>query len=329
MRRPAKSKTNYETRTSSSRPTRDAVRFGIASELHAPARRRFRRRRVVTKHKDETWQCDLAEMIPYAKSNGGMKYILTVIDVYSKYAWAEPVAKKTGAQIVKALDRVLSQTPRRKPKMIQTDAGKEFYNATFSEWCRANGIRHYSSYSHLKASVVERFNRTLKESMWRRFSAEGTRRWVGMLPALLKEYNARKHRTIGIPPERVRTKFQLAHVYDKVKPLDPRHERFRVGDVVRISKYKRVFEKGYTPNWTTELFTVSRVHLTDPVTYTLADGRGETIAGRFYPEEMRRTRFPDHYLIEKVLRKKGRLRLVRWLGFSRANDSWIDVKDIL
>ena len=137
MRRPVKSKTNYETRTSSShnedKPTRDAVRYGIASELHAPARRRFRRRRVVTKHKDETWQCDLAEMIPYAKSNGGMKYILTVIDVYSKHAWAEPVAKKTGAQIVKALDRILLQTPRRKPNMIQTDAGKEFYNATFSE----------------------------------------------------------------------------------------------------------------------------------------------------------------------------------------------------
>ena len=91
------------------RPTRDAIRYGIASELHAPARRRFRRRRVETKHKDEAWQCDLAEMIPYAKSNGGMKYILTVIDVYSKYAWAEPVSNKTGAQIVKVLDRIPSK----------------------------------------------------------------------------------------------------------------------------------------------------------------------------------------------------------------------------
>ena len=125
--------------------------------------------------------------------------------------------------------------------MKQTDAGKEFYNATFSEWCRVNVIRHYSSYSHLKASVVERFNRTVKERMWRRFSAEGTRRWVAMLPALLKEYNATKHRTIGIAPERVRSKFQLAHVYNKVKLLDPRHVSFRVGDVVRISKYKRAF----------------------------------------------------------------------------------------
>ena len=115
-------------------------------------------------------------MIPYAKNNGGMNYILTVIDVYFKYAWAEPVSNKTGAQIVKALDRILSRRPRRKPKIIQNDAGKEFYNVAFSEWCRANGIRHYSPYSHLKASVVERFNHTLKERMWRRFSAEGTRR---------------------------------------------------------------------------------------------------------------------------------------------------------
>ena len=110
-----------------------------------------------------------------------------------------------------------------------------------------------------------------------------------MLPALLTEYNATKHRTIGIAPERVRSKFQLAHVYDNVKLLDPRHERFRVGDVVRISKYKRVFEKGYEPSWTTELSTVSRI--------------SETIAGRFYPEEMQRTGFPNHYLFEKVYGK--------------------------
>ena len=328
-----KSKTNCETRVSScnrKKPTKqEDIRYGIATELHAPARRNFRRRRVVTAGFDFLWQADLVQMIPYAKSNEGMKYILTVIDVYSKYAWAQPVSQKTGKQIVEAFNRILSEPSGRKPRMLQTDAGKEFYNARFQEFCRENGIHHYSSYSHLKASVVERFNRTLKERMWRRFSAQGTRRWLDMLPILIKEYNASIHRTIGMEPIKVSPSTKLGHVYNKVKLLDPRHDRFRVGDVVRVSKYKRVFEKGFEANWTTELFTISRIHLSDPVTFTLKDCRGETILGRFYSEEMKRTRFPNYFLIEKVLRKKGPLRYVRWLGLSKYFDSWIHERDIV
>ena len=304
------------------------MRYGIASELHAPARRHFRRRSVLTKFKDEIWEADLVSMGQYSKSNQGMNYILTVIDIYSKYAWAEPVSKKTGKQIVEAFLQILTKSGR-KPVMIHTDAGKEFYNTSFKRFCRENEIHHYSSFSHLKATVVERFNRTLKERMWRRFSAEGTRRWLHMLPSLLKEYNNSKHRTIGIPPAKVLDKFQLAHVYNKVKLLDPRHDRFRVGDLVRISKYKRQFEKGYEPNWTSELFTISRIHLSDPVTFSLKDCKGETISGRFYPEEIKRTRYPNHYLIEKVLRTKGPLKYVRWWGYNSQHDSWVHERDIL
>ena len=312
--------------------TTTSVRQGLAAELHAPARRRYERRRTMTKGFDDLWQADLVDMQPYSKSNRGMRYILTVIDVYSKYAWAEAIKKKTGAEVVKAFDRIVTSSGR-EPRFLQTDQGTEFYNTALNKWLRERGIHHYSTFSNVKAAVVERFNRTLKERMWRRFTAEGTRRWTLMLADLLRDYNNTKHRTIGMKPKDVKKDNSLMRtVYDRVKTLDPRllrNNRFRVGDIVRVSTYKSSpFRKGYEARWGTELFKIVRVHLSNPVTYSLEDLKGETIKGRFYTEELQRTRFPDHYLVERVVRKKGPLRLVKWLGFDSRHNSWVHARDI-
>jgi len=304
------------------------VRRGIARELHGPARLRYPRRRVITRGLHELWQADLVDMQPYAKVNRGMRYILTVIDVYSKFAWAEPIKKKTGDEMKKAFARILRRTPA-KPKLLQTDKGTEFYNAPFSQWLRTHGIRHYSTFSNTKASVVERFNRTLKERMWMRFSGEGTHRWIGMLTSLLRDYNNTKHRTIGMKPIDVKDDRLMRTVYSRVKTVDVRDlNRFRVGDLVRVSKHKSLFQKGYEASWSTELFKISRVHLSMPVTFSLEDLRGEPIAGRFYIEELKPTRYPDQYLVERVLRKKGKLRYVKWLGFDSRHNSWVHERDI-
>src|SRR6187551_1442371 len=93
------------------------VRYGIARELHVPARRRFYRRRILTKGLDDLWQADLVDMQPYAKTNCGMHYILTVIDVYSKFAWAEGIKRKTGEDIKKAFVNILKRS-QRKPKFL-------------------------------------------------------------------------------------------------------------------------------------------------------------------------------------------------------------------
>lgn len=103
--------------------------------------------------------------------------------------------------------------------------------------------------------------------------------------------------------------------------------KYAVGDVVRISKYKAAFQKAYLPNWSTELFKITEVCNTCPVTYKLEDLRGQPIHGGFYHEEIKKTAHPGEYLIEKVLEKKGTKHLVKYLGFPDSENEWIDVKN--
>ncbi|XP_018406601.1 PREDICTED: uncharacterized protein LOC108782743 [Cyphomyrmex costatus] len=119
----------------------------------------------------------------------------------------------------------------------------------------------------------------------------------------------------------------LGTVYGAIKIAGP--AKFKVGDAVRVSKYKTIFEKGYTPNWTTEVFRIVRVQRTNPVTYLLEDYRGEPVAGGFYEHELLRVANSDVYLVEKVLRKKGDRVYVKWLGFDGSHNSWINKRDVV
>ena len=136
----------------------------LVEELHAPARRNFPRRRVIVRGYDDLWQADVVEMRPYSGFNRGHHYILTVIDVLSKYAWAVPLKSKGGSETANAIAEIVRKS-RRCPKNLQTDMGKEFYNADVQKILKKHDDNHYSTYSTLKASVVERFNRTLKNDM--------------------------------------------------------------------------------------------------------------------------------------------------------------------
>lgn len=297
----------------------------VAKELHAPARRRYPRRATVIRGYNDLFQADLVEMIPYARvpGNRGYKYILMVIDTWSKYLWAIPLKNKTGKEVAEAMAKVLAE---RVPKNLQTDHGKEFYNPEFRRLMSDYNINHYSTYSNLKAAIVERVNRTLKNAMWREFSAQGTYKWVELLPRLVREYNSRQHRTIGMAPKNVTPAIPLT-VYKRLKRTAPVH--FKAGDHVRVSKYKGVFEKGYTPNWSTEIFTIREVQRTNPTTYLLKDENDQAILGAFYREELQRTRYPKNFLIEKVLKRQGNRLYVKWLGFGPEANSWITKDQLL
>jgi len=277
----------------------------LVEELHAPARKNFPRRHVIVRGYDDLWQADIVEMRPYSRFNKGYHYILTVIDVLSKYAWAVPLKSKSGSETANAITEIIRKSGRH-PKNLQTDMGKEFYNADVQRLVNKHGINHYSTYSVMKASIVERFNRTLKNDMWKMFTLNGNYKWIDLLSRLVSNYNARKHRTIGMRPVDVTPAVAerlLATVYSAIKIAGP--AKFKVGDSVRVSKYKTVFEKGYTPNWTTEVFKIVKVQRTNPVTYLLEDYRGKSIAGAFYEYELHRATHPDIYLVEKVLRRRS------------------------
>lgn len=302
------------------------TRVDIANELHRPAYRNFKRRKVYLKGPNDLYQADLVDMIPYSRVNKGYKYIMTMINCFTKVAFAVPLKSKAAKEVALALEPILF---KHKFKNFQTDQGKEFFNSHVKALLDKYKINHYVTYSDLKASIVERFNRTLKGKMWKMFTVKGKYDWFGMLPKLVNEYNNSYHRTIGMKPKDVRRK----HVKEILKRINRKinlaKPKFKVNDKVRISKYKRTFQKGYLPNWTNEVFTVILVKKTDPVTYILQDSRGEILKGGFYEQEIKKSKTGDVYLIEKVLRKKGNKVLVRWAGFDKTYDSWIDKKHIL
>jgi len=139
---------------------------------------------------------DLVEVQPLAKYNRGIRCLLMVLDVLSKYAWVQPLKAKTGVALVKAFDKILKQG--RKPNRMQTDRGTEFYNRTFQRWVKDHGIDLFSTEGDAKAAVVERFNCTLKERLYRYFKVANTLRFNDKLSQLVEGYNATRHRSIGM-----------------------------------------------------------------------------------------------------------------------------------
>ena len=296
----------------------------VVNELHKPVRHNFPRRRVVVKGLRDLYQADLIEMIPYARLNKGNKYILIVIDVFSKFVWAHPLKSKMGREVATAFKKILKNLP----KNLQTDQGKEFYNKDFMQVMKSYGINHYSTFSSIKASVVERVIRTIKSSMWKSFTLQGNKKWIDLLPEVVEKYNNTYHTTIKMRPNQVNKsneKKLLKTVYSHIKQVNP-NSKFNVGDYVRISKYRTVFRKGYSENWTNEIFKIVAKKLTFPTMYTIQDQKGDTVHGGFYEHELQKVKFPDIYLIEKIVRKKGKKVLVKWRGLNES--SWINVADI-
>lgn len=300
------------------------IKEQVVQELHRLARKKFPRRRFIIKGFDETWQADLADFSFFARENKGYKFMLVVIDIYSKYLWIEPLKDKSGINVTIAMKTILEKD-KRTPDNLQTDAGKEFYNKEFKNLMLKFKINHYSTFSVMKAAIAERVIRTIKERVYRMFSLKGKYVWYDNIQEITQQYNQTKHSTIKRRPCDINKHTSLAHVYSNIKICGKR--KYKIGDIVRISKHKTVFEKGYTPNWTTELFKISHIKITNPSTYMLEDMQGVPIKGSFYDLELQEAKHPDVYFVEKILRRKGSKVFVKWLGFDSSHNSWIDKKN--
>lgn len=304
------------------------VRASIAQELHKQARKNFHTRYVELKGLNDLYQADLVEMIPFSRINKGYKYIMTIINCFSKFAIAVPLKSKKAKEVEIALKPVLLKHSMRH---FQTDQGSEWFNLNIKSLLNKFNINHYYTFSNKKASIIERFNRTIKGKMWRLFSEQGSYKWIYILPKLLNEYNNTVHRTIGMKPKDV-NEFNEKEVLKRIikgRKMIKTKQKFAVGDYVRISRATKEFNKGYWPRWSNEIYTVEKVQPTTPITYTIKDYRGDVLKGGFYQEELNKTNHPDSYLIEKVVRRKGDKLLVRWLGFDKSHDSWINKKELL
>lgn len=295
--------------------------------LHKPIRKKFETRRVFVSDIDKQFQADLVEMQQFEKENKGFKYLLTVIDCFSKYAWAVPIKNKTADETIKAFEVIFKE---RKPAKLQTDKGKEFINKKFQDVLKLNNIHWFSTNSDLKASIVERFNRTLKTKMWRLFTEIGNNKWIDVIDDLVYNYNNSYHSSIKMTPiqgSMTKNKDRVYHnLYGKSKQIILR-TKFKEGDKIRISKWKGTFAKGYLPNYKKELFTISKVLNTVPVTYKVQDLNGEQVEGMFYePELVKFDKQDEDFEVEKILdtriRNGKKEHLIKWLSYGPEFNSW-------
>ena len=285
----------------------------LANELHQPIRRQFPKRRVISYGIDNIWAADLVEM-----------------GKFSKWNKIRPLKDKRGQTVADAFRSIFAE---RKPKMLWTDKGSEFFNGIMKDLLHKNGVKLYTTENEEKSSVVERWNRTMKEKLFRMFSANNNTIYFDKLDELVDQYNHRFHSSIRMTPaeasKQQNEKKVFANLFGDLLYAKRGKAKFKVGDKVRISKFKRkIFDKGFTPNWTEEIFVVDEILDTNPLTYKLVDLLGEKITGSFYEAELQKTN-QNIFRIEKVIRRdqKKKKALVKWKGYPDKFNSWIPLSD--
>ena len=271
----------------------------IVKEIFSPVIKKFQRIQIQTHYKDECWSIDLIDRSSLSKYNKNYKFIITIIDNHTKYAWAIPLKDKSGKSTTTALKNLIEKA-KRKPDKIWSDRGKEFYNTTFLHYLKEQNIQIYSTHSDLKAVFVERFNRTLLDLIKEPMYIEGKACWLNHLDAAMEKYNNRVHGTTKMTPFEMSTNQKLipnnteGALRNKFKNTEGalrKQPKFQVGDYVRVPDKRNLYSKGYTTNWNRELFKIHKINPTNPVTYGLVDENNEQIEGKYYEQELLRSVF--------------------------------------
>ena len=303
-----------------------------AYTLHKQVRKIFPRNKYLVTNIDELFQADLIDLRNLKEDNDNVGYLLSVIDVFSKYAWVKPLQTKTGVEVSSAFQQIFNE---RIPLNLQTDKGKEFLASRVQKLFKQHEVNFYVAKNpDVKAAVVERFNKTLKSKMFKYFTYANTQRYIDVLPDLVQSYNNSYHRTIKMAPNHVNADNVLQvyrNIYRHKQPLLKSNSKilYKVGDYIRITRFKHVFEKGYASNWSGEIFQITNVIKRDPVVYKIKDLLGEPVDGVFYQPEIQRVQYnPEKsFHIDKILKKRyknGRTEiLVQWKNYPPKFNSWI------
>ena len=257
------------------------------------------------------------------KYNKGARFLLCAIDIFSKYAWVVSLKNKKGVSIVAAFQSILKQ-PNRKSNKICVDKYSEFYNISFKKWLQENDIVMYSTNNEGKSVVAERFIRTIKNKIYKYMTSISKKVYIDKLDDIVNEYNNTYATAIKMKPIDVKDNTYI-NTDKEVNDKDP---KFKVGNHVRISKYKNIFAKCYSPNWSEEVFVIKEVKNAVPWFYVISDLNSEEITGIFYEKELQKTN-QEEFRIEKVMKRKGDKIHFKWKGYDNSFNSWIDKKDLV
>ena len=254
----------------------------------------------------------------FNKFNAGIKYLICVIDLFSKYSWVIPLKNKKGDSVLEGF-----KNKNKKANKIWVDHGSEFYNNKFKNFLKENGIEMYSTNNHGKSVVAERFIKILKNRIYKHMTIIGKNVYY-VLDDIIKDYNNSIHSSINMKPKDVNDNSFIKNV-EEINEKDP---EFKMGYHVKISKYKNIFSKGYLPNWSEEIFVINKIQNTVPWKYLINYLNDKEIKGSFYEKELQKTDQKE-FRIERVIKKKGHKLHVKWKGYDNSFNSWINKKDIV
>ena len=277
----------------------------LSQELNKPTINKFPRQKIIVNHINEIHSTDLVDMSQYSKINEGYKYIFTNIDVFSKIAYAFPLKSKKIQDIKPCFEKIFEKN---KPKYIWSDKGPAFLSKEMQQFFKDNNVKIYHTNSHLKAVVIERFNRSLRELMMKEFVKNNNTIWYNILPKLIKIYNNRYHSTIKMKPIEVNKNNEKyikenIYTYDKTS----KNPKFKINDLVRISlKTRKIFDKPSSNiKWSEELFKIHSINKSNVITYKIKDLNDEIIEDIFYEKELQKSKNTSQvYIIEKIIKKK-------------------------
>ena len=302
--------------------------------LHKPVKMKFKRNKVIVPHIDYMWDLDLADVQNLSKYNKGSKYLLIAIDILSRHLWVRPLKNKSGEEIVMGLKDIFEKG--RSPKVIRTDQGREFTNNKVQDYLKTKGVRHFTTNNEVKANYAERVIRTLRGKLFKYMNSKQSYKYIDVLQDLVNGYNKSYHRSIRTSPSLVNRNNEtyIWQLLYGIPSLNRQIPAFKKGDLVRIAFTRDKFDRGYTQNFSDEIFRVVQIIRRDPIVYKINDLNDKEVKGTFYKEELQHVHKDEdaQYHIEKILKKRkknGKIQyLVKWLGYQREFNSWIDAEDL-
>ena len=209
---------------------------------------------------DDIWSLDILDLKDCGpENNRNYRYVLVIIDNFSKFGWTIPLKNKNAQTIKDSFENILINS-KRKPNLLESDRGKEFYNNIFQDFLNKNDIKHYSRNSSYGAVFAERFNKTIRDLPKRPVFEKGDGNWIDILPTITEQYNNRVHSSTKLTPIQASMKKKEGFVYknllDKRKKIKPKYE---IGNLVRTADLKKTFSKGDTTNWSYKLYKITQI----------------------------------------------------------------------
>ena len=240
--------------------TQKNIKIFINEIYSKPPKKNYITNKTNVYYIDDIWSLDILDLKDYGpKNNKGYRYVLVIVDNFSKIGWTVPLKNKHAQTIKDSFENILINS-KRSPNLIETDRGKEFYNNVFQDFLNKNNIKLYSRNSSYGAVFAERFNRTIRDLLKKIVFEQGDAKWIDILPTITEQYNNRIHTSTKLSPKDASLKKNEGFVYknllDKRKKVKP---KFQINDLVRTADLKRTFSKGDTTNWSYKLYKITEI----------------------------------------------------------------------